>query len=124
MKVFYGLLGIVVFLGVVFYSLHEPSSSRNEVNAAVKKMAAKKRVKDCDCCREKSAAALELVRQKLKDNEKWAQEMIATHGYEEGMRQITDKSPILANRMQQRLENEKAVVSDTTAETQPSTTAK
>ncbi len=123
MKVFFGLLGIVVFLGIVFYSLHESASSRNVVNASVKKMAVKKQAKDCDCCREKSAVALELVRQKLKENEKWAREIIATHSYKEGMRQITDKSPVLANRMHQHFENENGVASDTTAETQLSTTA-
>ena len=123
MKVFYGILGIMVFLGVVFYSLHESVSSRNVVNASVKKTTAKKAKKDCHCCKEKSAEALALVRQQLKDNEKWAQDIIETHGYEEGMRQITDRSSVLANRMQHLIEKANGITSDTTSQTQPSTTA-
>lgn len=37
----------------------------------------------------------------------WAREMINTHGYEEGIKRGTAKSPTLAKRMQRLLEKEK-----------------
>lgn len=59
--------------------------------------------KRCACC----LSELEKVKQKRKELEMWAREMIATHGYEEGMKRVTAKSPTLAKRVQRLLEKEK-----------------
>ena len=61
--------------------------------------------KECACCR--STLELEKVRQKRKELELWAREMINTHGYEEGMRWVAAKSPTLATRIQHLLKKEK-----------------
>ena len=58
----------------------------------------------CGCCK----TAREKVRQKRKELEMWAREMIDTHGYDEGMKRVTAKSPTLAKRIQQLLEKEKS----------------
>lgn len=59
--------------------------------------------KKCGCCR----STLEKIRQKRKELEIWAREMISTHGYEAGMKRVTAKSPTLAKRIQNLLEKEK-----------------
>lgn len=59
--------------------------------------------KGCGCCR----STLENIKQKRKELEMWAREMIDTHGYEDGMKRITEKSPTLAKRVQGILEKEK-----------------
>ena len=63
--------------------------------------------KDCECCR----SALERVRQRRKELELWAREMIAIHGYEVGMKRVTEKSSTLAKRLKTLLEQEKKVSS-------------
>ena len=60
--------------------------------------------KRCGCCTD----ALEKIRQRRKELEMWAREMVDVHGYEEGMKRVTAKSPTLANRVQRILEKEKA----------------
>ena len=59
--------------------------------------------KRCGCCTD----ALEKIRQRRKELEMWAREMVNVHGYEEGMKRVTAKSPTLANRVQRILEKEK-----------------
>ena len=58
--------------------------------------------KKCACCR----STLETIKQKRKALELWAREMIETHGYEEGIKRVTAKSPTLAKRVLERLETE------------------
>lgn len=58
----------------------------------------------CGCCTD----ALEKIRQRRKELEMWAREMVNVHGYEEGMKRVTAKSPTLAKRVQRLLEKEKA----------------
>ena len=65
------------------------------------------REKKCACCRETSLRIKELVKKKRQELELWARETIVTYGYEEGMKRITAKSPILAQRIQQLLVEEK-----------------
>lgn len=61
-----------------------------------------KKEEACACCREK----LERVKGKRLALEKWARETIATYGYEEGMKRVAAKSPALAKRLQQLLDQE------------------
>ncbi|MYC76694.1 hypothetical protein F4X10_13095 [Candidatus Poribacteria bacterium] len=61
--------------------------------------------KGCACCR----SAREKVKQRRGALEMWARKMIDTHGYEEGMKRVRAKSPILARRIQDILEKEKKV---------------
>lgn len=55
--------------------------------------------KNCGCCRK----AAEQTRQ-MREDLKWAKAAITTYGYEEGMRRIRAKSPILAKMMQHSIE--------------------
>lgn len=59
--------------------------------------------KGCACCRDEMAR----VKATRKALEMWAREMIATHGYDQGMKRVTAKSPGLAKRVQALLEKEK-----------------
>lgn len=59
--------------------------------------------KGCGCCR----STLAKIKAKRKALEMWAREMIATHGYDEGMKRVTAKSPTLAKRIQRLLEKKK-----------------
>lgn len=63
----------------------------------------------CSCCN-KSLKNVKFARKAL---EVWAREMINTHGYEEGMKRVTAKSPVLAKRVQQLLEKEKSITTNT-----------
>lgn len=56
----------------------------------------------CSCCRK----SLELLKKRRKALEKWARDMITQHGYEEGMKRVTSRSPVLAKRIQLILEKE------------------
>jgi len=49
----------------------------------------------------------------------WAREMIATLGYEEGMKRVNAKSPTLAKRVKRLLEEEKRVPTSAGAHTAP-----
>lgn len=71
--------------------------------SSTKDKATKKKDDVCSCC----GKSLEMVKQRRKEFEQWAQDTIARHGYEEGMKQVTARSPVLAKRMQQILEKEK-----------------
>ncbi len=71
--------------------------------------------KPCGCCTD----GLEIIRQRRKELEMWAREMVKVHGYEEGMKRVTAKSSTLANRVQRLLEKEKvAATPGTTASRQ------
>ena len=59
--------------------------------------------KDCACC----LSTLAKIKERRKALEMWAREMIAIHGYEEGMKRVNAKSPTLAKRVQSLLEKEK-----------------
>jgi len=63
--------------------------------------------KNCACCAKKLSPTQEKAKQRQLVRETWARQMIANHGYEEGMRRITSKSTYLANQMQRILEREK-----------------
>lgn len=71
--------------------------------------------KGCGCCRD----SLAKVKQRRKALEMWAREMIATLGYEEGMKRVNAKSPTLARRVKRLLEEEKRVPTSTGAHTAP-----
>ena len=120
---FYSVCIISVLAGITFYWIQghasdpetlpaerhhvqkDPAATRIESvqsteNALLKE---KEEEKDCGCCKK----TLEKIRQKRKELEMWAREMISTHGYEEGMKRVTSKSPTLAKRVQGLLEKEK-----------------
>lgn len=63
--------------------------------------------KKCACCRETSLRLREVVKQKRQALEIWARETIANYGYEEGMKRVMAKSPVLAERIQRLLAEEK-----------------
>lgn len=56
----------------------------------------------CSCCRK----SLEILKKRRQALEKWARNMIEQYGYEEGMKRVTAKSPVLAKRIQLILEKE------------------
>lgn len=80
-----------------------PAATEIESVQSTKASSLQEGKKGCGCCR----SALEKVRQKRKELEMWAREMINTHGYEEGMKRVTVKSPTLAKRVHRLLEKEK-----------------
>ena len=59
--------------------------------------------KGCACCRD-TLTEIKAIRKVM---EKWAIEMIDTHGYEEGIKRVTAHSPILAKRVRGLLEKKK-----------------
>ncbi|MCY3724566.1 MAG: hypothetical protein OXG97_20310 [Candidatus Poribacteria bacterium] len=63
--------------------------------------------KNCACCDKKLTPAQERAKQRQQARETWGRLMIAKHGYEEGMRRITVKSPVFAKQMQRILDREK-----------------
>ena len=80
-----------------------PIRSRPQTTQEATQKTTTLRKKECSCCRD----SLEKVRQKRKELEMWARDMIDTHGYEEGMKRVTAKSLVLAKRIQILLEKEK-----------------
>ena len=81
-----------------------PSASQNV--STLFQNAPSKKLKDCDCCIEKRKRARAFVKQKRKALEVWAREMIATHGYEEGMKRVKNKSAVLAERIRKLIQEE------------------
>ena len=118
---FYSVCTIIAVTGITFYWVQEQASDPKTLSAErhpaqkapaaigiesgesteTSPLAGEK--KGCGCCR----SALEKVKQKRKELEMWAREMINTHGYEEGIKRVTAKSPTLAKRVQLLLEKEK-----------------
>ena len=68
----------------------------------------RKTKKNCVCCRRTT----EEIRQTRKDI-KWAKEMIAKHGYEEGIKRVTAKS-LASAEMMQNIEKRKGTPTPTT----------
>lgn len=123
-QVFYVFCVLAVIAGLGFYhgtghvSKNAQISSPREVKTAIRTAATevsltetthaqtaetRTQKKRCACCR----TTLENIKQKRKELEMWAREMIDTHGNEDGMRRVTAKSPTLAKRVQGILEQEK-----------------
>ncbi len=63
--------------------------------------------KNCSCCNKKLIPAQKIAKQRQREKEAWARQIIAENGYEEGMKRITAKSPWLAKQMQRILDREK-----------------
>ena len=64
-------------------------------------------MKNCACCNKKLSPAQEKAKQRQQARETWARQLIANYGYEEGMKRITAKFPLLAKQMQRILDREK-----------------
>lgn len=73
--------------------------------------------KKCPCCSEKLSPAQVQAKRRQQDREKWARQIIANYGYEEGLKRITEKSSGLAKQMQRILEKEKRGEQTSTIET-------
>ena len=88
------------------FSTPRPSVQNTEgVSAPVEGTTTRK--EKCACCNKQLSVAQEKAKQRQQAREAWAREMIATRGYEEGIKQITAKSPWLAKQIQRILEREK-----------------
>ena len=116
----------IVLLGLTFYfpfaqkgttvpetSATLPQSVQNQekIVAASQKAASKK----CACCNQKLSPAQGKAKQRQEQREAWARQMIIDHGYEEGMKRITAKSPWLAKQIQRILDREKRIGQASTA---------
>ena len=125
MKRIFSISCIAFVVGLVFYLTYNgsstlkatPSVSASKISEVKKSVPAKrttsntpspkkktKNIKNdpCSCCRK----SLEIVKKRRQALENWARNIIAHHGYEDGMKRVTSISPILAKRMQQILEKE------------------
>ena len=63
--------------------------------------------KKCACCSKKLSPAQAKAKQRQQARETWARQIIAKHGYQEGMKRITDRSPTFAKQMRRILDREK-----------------
>ncbi len=63
--------------------------------------------KNCACCDKKLTPAQERAKQRQQARETWGRQLIADHGYEEGIKRITREAPLLAKQMQRILDREK-----------------
>lgn len=106
----------ILLLGCAFYfaekdsiGLGNSSMSQQSVQNSEKSvaLAEKSAEKKCACCNRKLSLAKEKAKQRQQARETWARQMIANHGYEEGMRKIAAKSPWLAKQIQRILDKEK-----------------
>ncbi len=63
--------------------------------------------KNCVCCDKKLTPGQERAKQRQQHREAWAQQLIAEHGYEEGMKRITLQNPSFAKQIKRILDREK-----------------
>lgn len=108
----------IVLLGLTFYFAFAQkditvsktaATSQQFVNNKEKTVPALQKTasKKCACCNRKLTPAQEKSKQRQQARETWAREIIADHGYEEGIKKITAKSPGLAKQIQRILDREK-----------------
>ncbi len=121
---FFILILVLVIVGIGFYfhrsqdplskgvpPRHPPKMDDKQVSVSAKPTPLKSveaatttsEKKGCACC----LSTLAKIKARRKALEMWAREMIETHGYEEGMKRVTEKSQTLAKRIQRLLEKEK-----------------
>ena len=62
--------------------------------------------KNCACCDKKLTPAQERAKQRQQVRETWGRQVIADHGYEEGIRRITQQDPLFAKQMRRILDRE------------------
>ena len=116
---FYGLCLIAFIFCAVFYLmlnrllLSDASRAMPGSDASFKNLnghppvghnAAIRSKKKCTCCGETRLQIRDFAQKRRVEIEAWARETIRTHGYEEGMKRVTARSPILAKRLQRILE--------------------
>ncbi|MDE0556195.1 MAG: hypothetical protein OXI24_18435 [Candidatus Poribacteria bacterium] len=124
MKRIFGVFCIIVVSGIIFYLIYNRSSiletdgivlsstvlaetegaSTKQTTSNIKDKTPKNKDDICSCC----GKSLSVVKQRREELEQWAQDTIAHHGYEEGMKQVTARSPVLAKRIQKILKKEKS----------------
>ena len=63
--------------------------------------------KNCACCDKKLTPRQERAKQRQQARETWGRQLIASHGYEEGIKRITQQDPLFAKQMQRILDREK-----------------
>lgn len=100
------------------FTKENPSSQTTGTTPNVS-TASVKTAKNCVCCSEKRKRVREFMKQREKELEFWAREIIVAHGYEEGMKRVKTKSPALAQRVRQLLEREKGTQTTVTTQTIP-----
>ena len=98
--------GVARALGVQTVAADEKHADTNTQVATAKKK--------CPCCNKKLSPAQAKAKQRQQTREIWARQIIARHGYEEGMKRITDQNPTFAKQMQRILDREKRLTETST----------
>ena len=99
--VFYFALQRIPVVNVIRVPTTKPSRVFEQGTSVVEQKLTTSNKKKCACCREKLAQSRKIAKQR------WAQEMLASYGYEEGMKRIAAKDPGLAKRIQEIFDREK-----------------